>query len=501
MGSAMHTEASGLLTDLNTVIDSREMLTTLVCALLTGAIGLLIAAVRRRRRLSWSVLFDEPINRGPAPPNGLNMWEISSQGREIEDGSLVVLDIRNSGGQDIEESHLAVPLHFTFPGREVVHFKVRDSDDLHDLIERSTDTLPPDDASKIALPALPLNRREGFKLLVLLVGSGSGVRPGGIVRSGRIVQRTKRSLLYQVAAAGAVMALLIGVSGGVWLANQALNPVAACANGTLRVEGSTAFAPIATQVKNAYEQSCPNATIAVVANGSGTGLRNLRASKSTAMVAMSDGRPAQLTEDAGLTRRAAGVVVFAVVANRQLESTHPGLFNEGLTTEELRAVFSGANGYKAVGRSADSGTRAAFDSAFLGGTSSSFDTAPACDAVPAGKSATTACTAETTMDLLNYVNATDNAIGYAEADALPFFPNIGVVPVNGHEPIREDALSGKYPFVATEYLYTAGAATGLTANYLEFLTSDAMTAQLRGHGYIGCSDLGDTKLDGACTDN
>ncbi|MEU3186895.1 substrate-binding domain-containing protein [Streptomyces sp. NPDC006923] len=496
----MHTEASGLLTELNTVIDSREMLTTLVCALVTGAIGLLIAAVRRRRRLSWSVLFDEPINRGPAPPNGLNMWEISSQGREIEDGSLVVLDIRNSGGQDIEESHLAVPLHFTFPGREVVHFKVRDSDDLHDLIERSTDTLPPDDASKIALPALPLNRRAGFKLLVLLVGSGSGVRTGGIIRSGRIVQRAKRSVLYQVAAAGAVMALLTGVSGGVWLANQALNPVAACTNGTLRVEGSTAFAPIATQVKNAYEQSCQNASITVVANGSGTGLQELRTSKSTRMIAMSDGRPTQLTEDAGLTRRAAGVVVFAVVANRQLESTDPGLFNEGLTTRQLRAVFSGAKGYKAVGRSADSGTRAAFDSAFLGGQSSSFDAAPACDAVRAGDKET-ACTAETTMDLLNYVNATDNAIGYAEADALAFFPNIGVVPVNGHEPVREDALSGDYPFVATEYLYTAGAATGLTANYLDFLTSDAMTAQLRGHGYIGCSDLGDTKLDGACTDH
>lgn len=98
------------------------------------------------------------------------------------------------------------------------------------------------------------------------------------------------------------------------------------------------------------------------------------------------------------------------------------------------------------------------------------------------------------MDLLEYVNSTANAIGYAEADALPFFPNVGTIPVNTYEPIREDALSGNYPFVATEYLYTAGEPAGLTANYLDFLTSDPMTAQLRGHGFIGCSDVGGTKL-------
>jgi hypothetical protein len=59
--------------------------------------------------------------------------------------------------------------------------------------------------------------------------------------------------------------------------------------------------------------------------------------------------------------------------------------------------------------------------------------------------------------------------------------------------------SADYPFIATEYLYTAGQPAGLAADYLQFLTSPAETAALRGHGFIACGDLAGTKRDGACT--
>jgi phosphate transport system substrate-binding protein len=489
-------EAVGVLEHINAVIDSREVLTALLIALVTGAVGVVWAAFRRRRLIVWSVLYDEPINQGPVIPDGPNMWEIASQGREVEQGSLLVLDVRNGGPEDIEEGHFAVPLYFAVPGRQVVHFKVRDSDDLHDLIQRSADTLPPDDASKLVLPPLPLNRRTGFKLLVLLTGSGSEVKAGGIVRSGRIVQHVRHSRRNQVAAALAVVALLVGVSGGVWLANRALTPSAACATGALTVEGSSAFAPIATQIKNAYEQSCPGAAITVSANGSVQGLANLAKGKSPSTIAMYDGLPAQQA-DTGLTRRPVGVVVFAVVANRSLSSS---LFKAGLSSDQLKAIFTdpASGGYVAVGRTAGSGTRAAFDSTVVHSDVSALTNAQPCAMTAAGAAAPTACTENTTMDLLNYVNRTPNAIGYAEADALPFFSDLGVVPIDGRAPTRDNALSGAYSFVATEYIYTAGSPAGLTADYLNYLTSDAMTARLRDHGYIGCSDLPGTKLDGAC---
>lgn len=496
----MYDSASGIFSTLNLLIDSREALTTLLIALITGLGGLVLAAVRQRRRISWSVLYDEPINQGLVRPDEPNMWEITSQGRQIERGSLVVLDVRNTGGQHIEEGHFAFPLYFTFPGRRVEHFKVRDAGDLHDLIQRSTDTLPPDDAAKIVLPELPLNRRAGFKLMVLLTGSGDTVRHGGILRSGRIVEQVKHTRRNKVAAMVGVMSLLVGVTGGVWLANRALNPIAHCTSGSLTIEGSTAFAPTATQVKNAYEQSCPNAAITVVANGSEEGIKNLNSSRGPSQIAMSDGQPSQ-QPDSTLIRRPVGVVMFAVVANRHIRSRQSGLFNQGLPADQLRGIFSNPAqwGYVAVGRTAVSGTRATFNSTVLG-SDGAFSGAKPCG-TPDGRPATAgACTEDTTMDVLNYVNKTPNAIGYAEADALAFFPDVEIVPINGAAPTHDNVVSGAYPFVATEYLYTAGAPADLTADYIRFLTDDAMTAELRGHGYIGCSDLHGTKIDGACAD-
>lgn len=491
--------ASGFLGKVNDVIDSREVVTGLLVALIAGVAGLVFRAYRQRRRVSWTTLYDEPINQGPTKPAGPNMWEISWQGRQIEEGSLVVLEVQNTGGEHIEEKHWAVPMYFTFPGRKVEHFKVRDAGDLYQLIHPDPQTLPGSDPSRIALPALPLNRKSSFKLLVLLTGLGTTIKDGGYLRSGHIA-RSKSSWRIRIMVGTAVAALLVGTTGGVWLANRVLDPVAVCANGTLTVEGSTAFAPIATEVKNAYEQSCPNAAITVVADGSRVGVDHLSANGSTSTIAMSDGRPAQPV-DAKLNRHAAGVVLFAVVANRQLRSTKPELFQDSSSVDALRTIFRNParSEVVVVGRTADSGTRATFDSTVLRSEDPASADAPSCPPATT-QAAPPVCTVKTTMDLLRYVDSTPNAIGYAEADALSFFPNVEVVPINGARPTRDDALAGRYPFVATEYLYTAGKPTDLTADYLQFLTGDAMTARLRGHGYIGCSELSGTKLDGACTD-
>jgi hypothetical protein len=109
------------------------------------------------------------------------------------------------------------------------------------------------------------------------------------------------------------------------------------------------------------------------------------------------------------------------------------------------------------------------------------------------------CLEDTTMDLLAYLNSKWYSIGYAEADALLFFPNVGVIPISGVAPTRANVLSGRYKFVATEHLYTRGAPTGLTADFIKFLTSSTVTAELRrGHLFIGCSDLPGSKLHVRC---
>src|SRR5438552_3995285 len=105
---------------------------------------------------------------------------------------------------------------------------------------------------------------------------------------------------------------------------------------------------------------------------------------------------------------------------------------------------------------------------------------------------------KTTMDLRTYINQTHGAIGYAEADALPFFSDVGAIPINGYEPTRANALNGTYTFLATEHLYTSGVPAGLAADLINFLTSSAVTAQLRDISFIACSNLAGSKLSGDC---
>ena len=56
-------------------------------------------------------------------------------------------------------------------------------------------------------------------------------------------------------------------------------------------------------------------------------------------------------------------------------------------------------------------------------------------------------------------------------------------------------------FGATEHLYTDGtpAAGSLTADFLSFLQSAAVTAQLRDTSFIGCADLSGSAISDACS--
>jgi ABC-type phosphate transport system substrate-binding protein len=106
------------------------------------------------------------------------------------------------------------------------------------------------------------------------------------------------------------------------------------------------------------------------------------------------------------------------------------------------------------------------------------------------------------LGLLTYVNNTRHAIGYAEADALPFFPSVAAIPISvngvGYEPTRFNTLNGNYSFCASEYLYTNGTPGGLEADVIDFLMSKAVAAQLRDTSFISCSDLGKSNLSSAC---
>lgn len=499
----------------------------LVCALCASLVAFWLDRYQGWRRISWSEVYNGPINKhiNHQPPPG--MWEIHWQGRQISEGSLVMLEVRNSGVQTLEPEHFASPLTFAFTGRKVVHFKVRDANEPLELALRPQVPAPaapePADgigpgvllapvpaasrqADTITLPVFTLNRRECFRLLVLLEddGAGSSAKPpkitsGGKLKGGRIKKTAGRARRRWATAVVVTLVAALSVGAGVYANNESLRLDANCSQvRRLTLTGSTAFSPLAHEVKEAYEEQCPATDVVLEAAGSQEGLKELRANTAAETIAMVDTVAGQEPEK-GLDAHTVGVIVFAVVANQSLaQDLGPGqsLWDLGLSQNQLRQIFT-EGGFRdedgrmartpvAVVRADGSGTRNAFEERVTGGQGT--PPAPRCTAGSTG-----VCSVGSTMELLDYVNRTKNAIGYAEANALPFFPNVRTVPINGTAPTKDSVLDGDYPFWASEVLYTREGASGLTRNFLDFLRSRGVSKLLEGQGFLPCRELRDSK--------
>lgn len=510
-------------------IDVPEIITALTVAAITAAVTLTWHRLTKsRRRFGWSLLYDEPVNQGDPLDNQKNssqngsgeenspdrarqreMWKIlyESETRgigpyEVKNGSLVAIEMRNIGTLPIRESNFDnEKITCQFPGRKVVHFKIRDNDDYRDQVLRDPSGLPvPGQSEQFDLPATALSMGESFKVLVLLE-SKKGERPqqnkkpevkGGLggnpfaTYGGLSLRR-----LWPWIAAGGVVVAAVGVLIGVWTAGSGNTPQAVCATGSLDIEGSTAFSSIMNQVVTGYEQQCPQAHITISAVGSVKGLAALEGGKGgTPVLAMYDGAPG--TPPGGAFRsRAVGMVIFSMVGNRSLGTS---MFTTGMTADSITNVFDSPDrfGYRLVGRTPASGTREVFTQKLLGQADAAEPSAPSCPA--GGAPAPKICLEDSTMQVLTYINQTQDALGYAESDALSYFPNVAVIPVDGQTPTRDNVLNGSYTFDATEHLYTKGTPTGLEADVINFLTSPAESAQLSGNGFISCQDLGTSKV-------
>lgn len=277
--------------------------------------------------------------------------------------------------------------------------------------------------------------------------------------------------------------------------------------------GSTAFAPTATQIGQAFRGVCHGAVISVQADGTFNGLNELNgtgarsAQAAAGQIAMSDG-PAPSGYPA-LVGHPVGVIVFTLVVNRQA-----GVFQ--LTTPQVRAIFGGtftnwrqlggANlPIRIVGRSADSGTRRAFDERVLGGAEPGFSSYDCVHKNAAPAAPVIRCEEPGTQQLLQAVARVPGSIGYAEASDVAQYasPQVQRVDLDG---LSADIGAigtgpGKYHFWTVEELYTYGSlpADSLAMNFLSYLHS-SYTAKdiLRGRGYIPCADERVNLVRGLC---
>jgi phosphate transport system substrate-binding protein len=511
----------------------------LVCAVAASTGAYWLDKYQGWRRISWSEVYNGPINRhlNNQPPPG--MWEIHWQGRRIREGSLVILEVRNSGVQTLEPEHFVAPLCFRFEGKKVVHFKVRDAEEHLDTalrpFVRAAITPEPADGYRggdqrqltarptdsIILPLFTLNKQEHFRLLVLLEEdeeSGGGtagkvpITHNGKLRGGRIKRSVGRARRRLATAIVIVLVISLGVGTGAYANQKSLELDATCSPGTLHLTGSTAFSPIIYEVKEAYEEQCPGTNVVLSASSSEEGLQALKEHPTENYIAMADTVAGQELEQ-DLDAHRVGALVYAVVAHEDITGGD-SLWDKGLTINQLQQIFSrgtigdDVGGFTktpvAVVRPKTSGTRNVFGERVLGDVSalSDVETCPR----PAANAPNSAdapdkgpgnppriCEAQSTMELLDYVNRTPNAIGYAEADALPFFPKVRTVPIDDTAPTRENVLGGDYRFWASEVLYTQPGASGLTRNFLDFLGSRGVSKLLESQGFLPCRELEDSE--------
>jgi phosphate transport system substrate-binding protein len=253
-------------------------------------------------------------------------------------------------------------------------------------------------------------------------------------------------------------------------ATAAVSTAPVCAAGALSVAGSTAFQAVATEAATAYVNACPQARITVTGGDSAFGVTSVRDAVSSgsasagSMIAMYDGTTSLA---AGLQAHPAGVLIYSVIA-------HNGLFpGSKVTSAQLAKIFisHSAPGKVVVGRLKGSGSRLTFLKKVLQADSKLVPPdARTCPAPSGSASSLTGCTVGSTAKMLDFVNNTPNAIGYAEAlGSFQGFPQVSVLWIDNTQPSRANVLNRSYKYWTVEHLYTGPQPTPLATDFLNYL--------------------------------
>ncbi|MEU5693087.1 substrate-binding domain-containing protein [Actinosynnema sp. NPDC020468] len=452
----------------------------------------------KRKRISYRVHLDTPIGIAPVRGNSLIDVELKNRGSVVEAPSVALVRIMNTGNAAIRAADFEAPLRLDFAGRKVVDVEVIEADRVLRRMLEDDRSWPPVGDNVLVLPKVPLNRKHRIKLLVLLSGPRDpAVKPSvsceAFLSGGRVVHDTTtgNGPSRRTMALAAIGMVAVSVGTALVVNGVIGQPPSGCGSGTLLAEGSTAFAPVAVQLGEAYQRQCDGARVTASGVSTYTGLDRLGAWNGTgdARIAMSDGvaDPRQYTR---LVPHQVGMATFAVVVNRKTGVT-------ALTSEEIKDIFAGKQLTWATGehppitivsRDRQSGTRAAFEGAVLGGRETQDSTA-GCTTAGGGPSTSVArCELRDGSDVLATVNRTPGAIGYADVSAARKAhednPDVVLVTLDGIDPTDVDKRKD-YRFRVPEFVYTLGnpPKDGLIDSFLEFLDTEEAKQIIADHGF------------------
>jgi phosphate transport system substrate-binding protein len=270
--------------------------------------------------------------------------------------------------------------------------------------------------------------------------------------------------------------------------------------GTLKIDGSTALAPLFQQAAenvSAVSENKSKVTITITPNGSGTGLNDVE--KGTVDIGLSDvyaqERATATTNYSDLVDHQVAVVPFTLVVSQDISSQV-----RNLKTKQIRDIYAGnITNWSQVGgpnvpitvvvRTKTSGTRATFDKFILNDLKQVNDE-------PAG-----AQTADTTSELVTDIANTHGAIGYIGTSvvldtnlASKIFP----ICIEGFGATKININSGKYTFWNIEHAYTKGTPVSgsLTEAFLQYINStDFQKLDLASLGFLKVSELTKGAMD------
>jgi phosphate transport system substrate-binding protein len=507
-----------------TDLDHPRLVIGIVAAIAAVALVWILISVARWRRITWRDHMDTQISamsKEARESGPWAIWKVFTNHEEVANPSLVLLRISNSGLRAIAKADVRRPLTFTFPDRAVKEFTVTDCRGVsRQEIQPPGDlNSPQDDESTISLPSFAMRRRAGFKLLVLLSGAGRGIVVNGRLRRGQVLHGSRvRGPLIQNVAFGSVLLLLVGLQAGITFGQGPALP-GYCASGSLALKGSTAFAPTAKAIAKKYSNACPGARIEVSGISTFSGLNAVQAQSTAsggtsaaaapgapALIAMSDGPvPAGYPS---LIAHPIAVIYFALVVNSSTK-----IFS--LTTEQLAAIWRGdITNWKQLGgadepisiiaRTTTSGTRRTFDQKILEQPESAFSSYNCTTKNALPDAPYLRCEVNDTDTLLNKVNTTKGAIGYAQiSDASnPRYKNIRTIKLNGYDASLSTAETNAYLYFTVETLFTAAHPVpgSLEDEFLKYLTSVDAADILYPAQYTPCRDGAVNLLATLCTE-
>ncbi|MEU2116837.1 substrate-binding domain-containing protein [Streptomyces sp. NPDC016459] len=493
-----------------------------VIALGTALLGVLVSVAvvwidrisPQRKRLGYRVQLNTPLHREEDRDSEVmtvREGQVVGMAPPANESTLVLLRIENDRDLDISSEDYGAAAHphglrITFGERNVEGVvatvpagwvSVRDDLERTPRLGR--------DGSAVLVPKVALERGQYFKLLVQLSGRVAdkdikieGTLQGGSIWRNRSTTPDEKAARFSPTARNVTVILTacVMVLASIIVREQTPPPIG-CAEGSLTVTGSTAFAPVLRKVAEAYEKDCEGSTVVVDAHGSTSGIRELAAAGaktpkgSPAVIALSDGRrPGGYPQ---LRESMVAVSLFTLVLN-------DGIPVDDLTLDQIRRLYRGdITNWNAlvpsvdqpvllVSRDANSGTREVFQRRVLGRNEPA-NSSRDCENLDDPEAEVIRCELDSTEQVLSTVARLPGAIGYTELRSGSGLKGLHRVAVDGRRAVLDEIGESSYPYREIEYAYTWGdpPADSLTSSFLTYLSRGSGQDVIRTHGHLPCA--------------